>query len=108
MANSPSWVESLSNPMGHIVKKYLSEVLQEKFFQHEDVVERISRSLVTRGDMENFGKLVLAIYEAGFMKAVEDNKEAWERFGVKPIIRESETATPPDPSKAIFNQKSQG
>ena len=106
MADNNSWIQSLANPVGHIVKKYLYDLLQERYHKHEDVVERISRSLVTRSDMENFGALVLEIYEAGFMKAVSDNKEAWEKLGYKPVIKPSRN--PARSSQAIFNQKNQG
>ena len=62
-------------------------------------------SEVTRGDVENFGKLVLEIYEAGFFKAVSENKEAWEKLGFKPVIKQSDLPT--NPQQTIFSRKNQ-
>ena len=105
MAKSNDWMQALTNPMGHVVKKYVFDILQERYGKHEDVLERISRSLVTRNDMENFGRLVAEIYEAGFFKAVNENKEAWEKLGYKPVIKKS--APSPDSQPTIFSQKNQ-
>lgn len=102
MAND--FLSNLSNPVGQIIKKYLHDLLQERYYKHQDVVERISRSLVTKGDIENFGKFILEIYEAGFFKAVQDNKELWEKLGYETTIVPSPSKSP---QQTIFNPKNQ-
>jgi hypothetical protein len=104
MAND--WMQALSNPLGIVVKKYMFDVLQERYLKHEDIIERVSHSLATRCDVEKFGKLILEVYEAGFMKAVNDNKEAWERLGYKPTIKQSPTPNAQQP-QTIFKNTSQ-
>ena len=99
-----NWVNTLSNPMGHIAKKYLFDLLKEKAYKHNDIIERISRALVTQNDLKNFGQLMAEVYETGFFKAVEDNKEAWEKLGYKTHITPSEKIVD---AKKIFNQKNQ-
>jgi hypothetical protein len=106
MNQTNNWIQSLTNPVGHIVKKYMYEILESRYAKHEDIIERISKSLITHNDIDNFGKLVADIYESGFFKAVSENKDAWEKLGYKPIIKQSEPNAA-QKNSSIFNQKNQ-
>lgn len=77
-----SWFDHLMNPRSHMVKKAMFEVLQERYPQSEQIIERISVSLVTEEDIKSFYKMVTDIYEKAYLKAVEDHKEALQKAGL--------------------------
>ena len=83
MNPSPSWVQMMSNPQGHVIKKYMAEILKDKFPPHQEILERISTNLITHGDMQAFGKLVSDIYQIGYLKAIAEHEEVLNRLGYK-------------------------
>ena len=80
--NNNSMMRYFSNPRAFTLKKWFSEILGHKYVNHEESIERIATSLISDKDVANFGKLVAALYEAGFFKAVEDYREELERLGI--------------------------
>ena len=76
-----SWIDYLSNPKGHILKKTMFEVLQGRYLQNEQILERLSVSLMTENDLKSFMKLVTDVYEIAYLKAVNDQKEQLQKLG---------------------------
>jgi hypothetical protein len=98
-------IQSFINPFSIAVKKYLYDVLQERYGGNEDIIDRITVSLITENDIQGFAKLVSCIYEAGYFKAVEEHRDVLGRLGHHVRIVPS---TPEVQEKdKIFNQKSQ-
>ena len=90
-----------SNPMAHGLKKFIHDLLGvEKFVQHQPSVEQISRIVYNQSDYEGIGKLFAKVYEAGFMRAVEEQKSELTRLGLKVSLKAKTADAPP-----IFNQK---
>lgn len=82
MAENSNWLNYLSNPKIHYIKKSMFEILKERYPKHEVLLERIAFSLQTEKDLQEFLKLVVDIYEIGFLKAVNDQKEQLEKLGL--------------------------
>ena len=74
-------LEYMGNHRGHYLKKAMFDVLQERYAQNEPIIERLSVSLITEGDIKGFLKFVTDVYEAAYMKAIEDHKEALKKAG---------------------------
>ena len=73
----------MTNPTLFTLRKWLSELIKEKYQKHDNIVERISASLVTNSDVSEFGLLITDIYETAYRKAVTDYKDQFEKMGVK-------------------------
>ena len=97
-----NWIESLSNPQGKLVKKFLFGLLQDRYEKHAEIIDRLSRSLVTKGDIEAFGNLAMELYETGYFKSIGDHKDALAKMGVKVQIKAQE---PPPKTEKIFKDQ---
>ena len=79
----------MSNPRSFTLKKWLYELLKEKYPPHDTIVERISTSLATDQDVTDIGSLITQIYESGYLKAVADYQSQMEELGVRVTVGES-------------------
>ena len=75
-------MDYFSNPRGHFVKKTMFDVLQERYAQNEQIIERLSIALQTEDDLKAFFKMVGDIYEIGYLKSVNDHKEQLQKAGL--------------------------
>jgi len=73
----------MANPRGFTLRKWLLQILQNRFEKHESIVERLGGSMATDGDLQAFGRLATELYEVGYLKAVNDYKEQFEKLGIK-------------------------
>lgn len=78
-----SWSNYFSNPFSITIKKFLYEILKERYIQNEKYIERICNELRLKEDMESFVKLISDAHQMGFLLAVEQHKEALEKVGLK-------------------------
>jgi len=76
------WLDYMMNPRSHHLKKAMFEILKERYAPHDQILERISASLVTEGDVQDFFKLVTSVYEAAYYKAVEDHSQVLKNLGL--------------------------
>lgn len=77
-----SWMDYMSNPRGHYLKKTMFEVLQERYAQNEQIIERMGVTLLTENDLTAFMKMVGDIYEIAYLKAVNDHREQLQKAGL--------------------------
>lgn len=84
MTNNLSY---LSNPKLHTLNKWFTDLLGNRYDGNEEIVERIAASLVTNKDLENFTKLLTAVYQLGYQKALQDNQKQLEALGYKVDIK---------------------
>jgi len=77
-----SWMDYMSNPRGHYLKKTMFEVLQERYAQNEQIIERMGVTLLTESDLAAFMKMVGDIYEMAYLKAVNDHREQLQKAGL--------------------------
>ena len=101
MANE-NWVNALSHPQLVMIRKYVSQILKDRYGQHDELMQRICGVLVTQKDLEDFGRFVVDIYEVSYLKCVEDHRQALEKVGQKAIIKPGEFVN----HKPIFQEKS--
>ena len=81
-----AWHQILSNPFSTGAKKVFYEILGQKYGKHESVIENITENVANEKQYQEFGKLILDVYEAGFFKAIEQHKAALEQYGLKANI----------------------
>lgn len=73
----------MSNPRAFTLKKWFYELLHINYATHDSIIERVSTSLVTEKDLDEFGKLIGQVYETGYRKAVDDCRKQFEDMGLK-------------------------
>lgn len=88
-----NWMQFMSNPRMFTIKKWFSQLLGDKFVKHNNVIERIGVSLTTDKDVEEFGSLIMEVYNQAYHKAVEDYRTHAEKLGLKIVIGKPEDAT---------------
>lgn len=86
-----AWFQNAINPKINLIKKFMFKILQHKYAKHEEVIERISASLVTNKDIEDFQSLIASIYENGFMNSTDQHKERLSEMGIKMTVTNGET-----------------
>lgn len=75
--------ERLLNPRKHILRKWLLEMLgSDRYVKHDQIVDRIGSHLVTSKDVEDFGKLSVELFEAGYMKCLNDYRGKLQEMGI--------------------------
>lgn len=77
-----SWLDYFSNVRGHYIKKAMFDVLNERYAQNEPIIDRLGATLMTESDIAGFMKLIGDVYEAAYMKAVDDHKEQLQKAGL--------------------------
>lgn len=83
----------MANPKAFTIKKWFYELLKMNYASHDQIIERISSSLVTEKDLQDFSKLIGQVYDTGYRKAVEDYRKQFEDMGLKVQIVVPETLT---------------
>ena len=82
-AKQSNLIKYMSNPRSFTLKRWFVELLKEDYLPHDVIVERVASSLITERDVQDFGKLITAIYEKAYRKAVEDYRSQAEQIGLK-------------------------
>jgi uncharacterized membrane-anchored protein YjiN (DUF445 family) len=76
------FIEALRNPNSKAVKKFIYDLIQHRYTQdHDEFLERMAHSLVTKKDVDQFVKLVSDIYETAYTKCFKDNEEIVKSLG---------------------------
>mgnify|MGYP003972963931 FL=1 len=73
----------MANPRSFTLKKWFIEIMKEDYMKHDTIIERVSTSLTTERDLEDFGALITGVYERAYKKAVNDYQEQAEKLGIK-------------------------
>lgn len=102
---SSGWNSLFQNPLIFGIKKYLSEVLKHRYPENERIIEQLASQILTESQYEEFGKLIASIYEAGYLKSVEDHQDQLSRLGFKAnVVSKSST----EEHKPLFPQEKSG
>ncbi len=95
---------NLLNPCVSATKKFVHGLLgDQRYANHDATLEQVARNF-NQKEYETFCKLVAEVYEAGYMRSVEEHHAELKKLGLKTFLR---PATPAQPSQPIFNQKNQ-
>lgn len=81
-----NWLTMLANPKSYAIRKMMFEFLKERYGRHDQIVERLSSSLTTEGDVQAFMKLIIDVYEKGYMQSVDDHREQLAKVGLKVTV----------------------
>jgi hypothetical protein len=73
----------MANPAGFVLKKHMAQILQDKYPQHEEVINRISAVFLTEKDIQSFANMIGAVYETAYMKSVNDHRKILLDLGYK-------------------------
>lgn len=65
----------------YVTKKYMFDLLQEKYHPNEKMIDRLTHSLMTEEDVKNFIQIVVDAFERGYLKAVNDYREQFRKIG---------------------------
>jgi len=78
----------MANPRSFTLKKWFSELLKTYYSEtHDQTIDRVAAALPTDADIEKFGKLMGALYESGYRKAVKDLQGQIEDLGYKVDVK---------------------
>lgn len=105
-----SFAKYASNPRAYTIRKWLLELMESRYTPFDNLVERVGASLVTDLDLKEFGQLVSAVYECGYLRAMNQCKAQLDELGIKVRVvpasqslksgetgeGEQETTKPPD------------
>lgn len=70
-----SWEQYFNKPYSGPIKKYLFEILKEKYEKNEKIIERTISSFDMRSDVEALVELFGDIYQSGYEIAFNQFKE---------------------------------
>lgn len=88
------------NPQAVAIKRYLFDLLKERYEKNQRYIDRLAVGTLTREDYESLGKLLADVYESGFVRAVEQYKEQMSKLGLRVNIVAEKT---PPQGPSIFN-----
>lgn len=75
--------EQFINPKKTAIRKWLNEILQERYAKHDGIAERITHCLITNKDMDDFSKLIAEIFEVGYLKCLNEYKVKLKEHGLQ-------------------------
>jgi hypothetical protein len=81
------WAQLLSNAATMHIKRYLYDVLKDRFPRNELFIDRLVAAMQTNADIEGLGKFVVDVFEIGYLKAMKDQEEALKKCGLKATIK---------------------
>lgn len=73
----------LNNPRMPIVKNFIHGFIGDKTNNHNEIIERISHSLISENDIKAFAGLVNEIYQESYKKFAEHYNDALQKSGYK-------------------------
>ena len=74
-------MDFLQNQKNHYIKKYIFEVLKERFSRNENIIDRILYHLATEQELKDLNKLIADVYETAYLKCVDDHRKKFEQLG---------------------------
>lgn len=96
------WSNYFVNPWSVPIKKFLFEILKDRYLENEKFVDRLSEHLKIKEDAQAFVKLLSDAYQKGYIMALDQHREELAKIGMNVKIVPNQQDT-----NSIFNQKSQ-
>jgi len=88
-----NWMNQFNNLNGNYIKKVMFELIKEKYYKNEQIIDRLGTMLANESDMKSFFTLVTDVYETAYMKSVQDHKEQLTQLGLTATIVAEKTRT---------------
>lgn len=64
-----------------VAKKYMFDILQERYLASENMINRLTHYLTGEQDVKDFCQIVADAYSQGYVKAVNDYREKLKQIG---------------------------
>ena len=94
---------NLFNPYYNALRQHLFNVIgNDNYTYNEMAIDQLTKIVQNDREFKNIGQLINAIYESGYLKAIEEHKAELQRLGLKVTIKDK-----PQTGPTIFNQKNQ-
>lgn len=71
------------NPHAVAIKKYMFDILKERYGRNSKYIERLAASTLTKEDYESLGVLMADLFECGFLRAVDQYREQMSKLGMR-------------------------
>jgi hypothetical protein len=81
-----NWMDLMTNPRGLMLKQFAAQLLEDRYPKYNELMERLSAVLVTDGDMEAFSKMLVDLFEKGYLRAVDDHRSRLAEMGIKSTV----------------------
>ena len=88
-----NWMNQFNNLNGNYIKKVMFDLIKEKYYKNEQIIDRLGTMLANESDMKSFFTLVTDVYETAYMKSVQDHKEQLTQLGLTATIVAEKTRT---------------
>ena len=88
-----NWMNQFNNLNGNYIKKVMFELIKEKYYKNEQIIDRLGTMLANESDKKSFFTLVTDVYETAYMKSVQDHKEQLTQLGLTATIVAEKTRT---------------
>ncbi len=88
-----NWMNQFNNLNGNYIKKVMFDLIKEKYYKNEQIIDRLGTMLANDNDMKSFFTLVTDVYETAYMKSVQDHKEQLTQLGLTATIVAEKTRT---------------
>jgi hypothetical protein len=75
-------LDLLKNNRNIYFKKYILDMLGNKYPKHEKLIDRMLFFL-SDPDLKDFSSFLADVYESAYLKCVEDHKKSLEKVGYK-------------------------
>lgn len=73
-----------ANHLSHGMKRFVHDLIgASRYLPHEDTIENIANLIKNEKEYKKIGELFVEVFEAGYMKSVEDHKKELEKYGLK-------------------------
>jgi hypothetical protein len=77
------WQQLIQNQKAPVLKRFMWELLQDRYAKYDELIERICSALTTERDMTLFSEMCIELFEKGFLKSVNEHKEQLAKLGIK-------------------------
>lgn len=71
-------------------QQILKLISHERYSRNQALIEELTKSVSGPKEYESLMKLLIDVYESGYMLAINQHKEALEKMGLQPFITKQE------------------
>lgn len=83
--------EFLQNHKIKEIKKSVHQLIPDRMHKHEKIIEKIAkRAIEEEAEGIDFIKFLLEVYDAAYVKCIEDHRVELEKRGIKMVPKKSE------------------
>lgn len=89
-------------------KKFCSDLLAERFVNHENVINKLAKTIETDEDYVSLANLISEVYESGYVRSVEDHKKVLKHHNINIELKRLDPHEKKSANQTIFPQEKSG